>query len=50
VAERPVALPPVTRKRDVWTILFGLALAAAVCFGVTAFVLGYSKYLSRLSG
>jgi hypothetical protein len=33
----------------VWTILFGLALAAAVCFGVTAVVLAYGKYLARLS-
>jgi hypothetical protein len=33
-----------------WTILFSLALAAAVCFGMTAVVLAYSKYLARLSG
>jgi len=29
-----------------WAILFGLALAAAVCFGVAAVVLTYSKYLA----
>jgi hypothetical protein len=30
-------------------MLFGLALTAAVCFGLTAVVLAYSKYLQRLS-
>lgn len=33
-----------------WTILFGLALTAAVCFGAAAVVLAYSKYLARWSG
>jgi len=33
-----------------WTTLFSLALGAAVCFGVTAVILAYSKYLARLSG
>jgi hypothetical protein len=32
-----------------WTTLFTLALGAAVCFGVAAVVLGYSKYLARLA-
>jgi hypothetical protein len=27
-----------------WTVLFGLALTAAVCFGVAAVVLAYSKH------
>jgi hypothetical protein len=36
-------------ERDMWTTLFTLALGAAVCFGVAAFVLGYSKYLARLA-
>jgi len=51
VAERPVALPPaIMRSVSMWAILFGLALAAAVCFGVAAVVLTYSKYLAPLSG
>ena len=33
-----------------WTSLFSLALAAAVCFGAAAVALAYSKYLARLSG
>ena len=33
-----------------WTTLFSLALAAAVCFSVAAIALAYSKYLARLSG
>jgi hypothetical protein len=33
-----------------WTTLFCVALAAAVCFGVAAVALAYSKYLARLSG
>jgi hypothetical protein len=32
-----------------WTTLFSLALAAAVCFSVAAIALAYSKYLARLS-
>jgi hypothetical protein len=31
-------------ERDMWAILFSLALAAAVCFGVAAAGLAYSKY------
>jgi hypothetical protein len=30
-------------------MLFGLVLAAAVCFGAAALVLTYSKYPGRLS-
>jgi hypothetical protein len=37
-------------ERDMWAILFSLALAAAVCFGMAAVVLVYSKYLARLRG
>src|SRR5262245_50046384 len=37
-------------ERDMWAILFSLALAAAVCFGMAAVVLAYSKHLARLSG
>ena len=37
-------------ERDMWAILFSLALAAAVCFGGAAVVLVYSKYLARLGG
>ena len=37
-------------ERDMWTTLFSLALAAAVCFGVAAVALVCSKYLARLSG
>ena len=37
-------------ERDMWAILFSLALAAAVCFGGAAVVLVYSKYLARLRG
>jgi len=33
-----------------WAILFSLAPAAAVCFGVAAGVLAYGKYPARLSG
>ena len=33
-----------------WTILFSVALAAAVCFGVAAVATAYNKYLARLSG
>jgi hypothetical protein len=33
-----------------WITLFGIALAAAACFGVTAVVLARSKYLAQLSG
>ena len=33
-----------------WTALFGLTLAAAVCFGVAAIALACSKYLARPSG
>jgi hypothetical protein len=33
-----------------WTTLFSLTLAAAVCFGVAAAALACSKYLARLSG
>ena len=33
-----------------WAILFSLALAAAVCFGVAAVVLVFSKYLALLRG
>ncbi len=33
-----------------WTTLFSLALAAAVCFGVAAVALAWSKHLARLSG
>ena len=31
-------------ERDMWATLFSLALAAAVCFGVAAAGLAYSKY------
>jgi hypothetical protein len=34
----------------VWITLFSLTLTAAACFGVAAVVLGYNKYLARLSG
>src|SRR5262249_61061242 len=37
-------------ERDMWAILFSLALAAAVCFGGAAVVLVYSKYLGRVGG
>ena len=37
-------------ERDMWAILFSLAPAAAVCFGVAAGVLAYGKYPARLSG
>jgi hypothetical protein len=50
VTERPVALPPVTRERDVWMILFVLALVAVTCFAVAAVDLTYSKYLRGFSG
>jgi hypothetical protein len=33
-----------------WTTLFSLALAVAVCFGVAAVILVYSKYPARLTG
>ena len=32
-----------------WTILFSLASAAALGFGVAAIVLAYSTYLGRLA-
>src|SRR5215472_15374535 len=38
-----------SRNRDMWTTLFSLALAAAVCFSVAAIALAYSKYLARPS-
>jgi hypothetical protein len=38
-----------TSSAPMWTILFGLTLAAAVCFGVSAVALAYSKYLARLA-
>jgi hypothetical protein len=50
MAERPVALPPaIMEERDMWTILFSLALTAGVGFGVAAVVLAYSTYLARLA-
>lgn len=36
-------------ERDMWTILFSLASAAALGFGVAAIVLAYNTYLARVA-